>query len=57
MLWLFKINFRAFCRFLIHGNSSCRIAGKFDGGGKFGEFGELSVIRQTKTIQINTYNK
>ena len=24
--------------------------------GKFGEFGELSVIRQTKTIQISTYN-
>ena len=22
MLWLFKINFRGFCRFLIHGNSS-----------------------------------
>ena len=30
-----------------------RIVGKF-GGGKFGEFG---VIRQTKTIQISTYNK
>ena len=25
-------------------------------GEKFGEFGELSVIRQTKTIQIFTYN-
>ena len=24
--------------------------------GKFGEFGKSSVIRQTKTIQINTYN-
>ena len=24
--------------------------------GKFGEFGESSVIRQTKTIQIFTYN-
>ena len=23
---------------------------------KFGEFGESSVIRQTKTIQISTYN-
>ena len=34
---------------------SYRIAGKF-GGGKFGEFGELSMIRQTKTIQISTYN-
>ena len=22
MLWLFKINFHGFCRFLIHGNSS-----------------------------------
>ena len=22
MLWLFKINFRGFCRFLMHGNSS-----------------------------------
>ena len=28
------------------------IAGKF-GGGKFGEFGESSVIRQTKAIQIH----
>ena len=28
-----------------------RVAGKF--GGKFGE---LSAIRQTKTIQISTYN-
>ena len=25
--------------------------------GKFGNFGESSVIRQTKTIQISTYNK
>jgi len=25
-------------------------------GRKFGKFGELSVIRQTKTIQISTYN-
>ena len=25
-------------------------------GGNIGEFGELSVIRQTKTIQISTYN-
>ena len=32
-----------------------RIAGKF-GRGKFGEFGKLSVIRQTKTIQISIYN-
>ena len=32
-----------------------RIAGKF-GGGKFDEYGELSTISQTKTIQINTYN-
>jgi len=24
--------------------------------GKFGEFSESSVIRQTKTIQISTYN-
>ena len=24
--------------------------------GKFGEFGKLSVIHQTKTIQISTYN-
>jgi len=24
--------------------------------GKFGEFGESSVIHQTKTIQISTYN-
>ena len=29
------------------------IAGK-SGGGKFGEFGESSVIHQTKTIQIST---
>ena len=25
-------------------------------GGKFGEFGKSSVIHQTKTIQISTYN-
>ena len=25
--------------------------------GKFGEFGKLSMIRQTKTIQISTYNQ
>ena len=25
--------------------------------GMFGEFGESYVIRQTKTIQISTYNK
>ena len=31
------------------------IAGNF-GGGKFGEFGESSVIRQTKTTQLSTYN-
>ena len=31
------------------------IVGKF-GGGKFGEFGELSTIHQTKTIQISTYS-
>ena len=24
---------------------------------KFGEFGELSMIRQTKTIHISSYNK
>ena len=29
---------------------------KYRIAGKFGEFGELSVIRQTKTIQIFTYN-
>ena len=34
------------------------IAGKLGGGRKvFGEFGEWSAIRQTKTIQISTYNK
>ena len=32
-----------------------RIAGKFQGG-KFGEFGESSVIHQAKTIQISAYN-
>ena len=32
-----------------------RIAEKF-GRGNFVEFGELSVIHQTKTIQINTIN-
>ena len=32
-----------------------RIVGKFCGG-KLGEFGELSVIRQTKIIQLSTYN-
>ena len=32
------------------------IAGKFDGE-ELGEFGELSVIRQTKIIQISNYNK
>ena len=25
MLWLVKINFRGFCRFLIHGNLCCYI--------------------------------
>ena len=25
--------------------------------GKFGKFGESSMIHQTKTIQISTYNK
>ena len=33
-----------------------RIMGKY-GRGKFGEFGESSMIHQTKTIQISTYNK
>ena len=32
-----------------------RIARKFGGGGP-DEFGESSVIRQIKTIQISTYN-
>ena len=32
-----------------------RIVGKV-GGGKFAEFGESFVIRQTKTIQISSYN-
>ena len=36
-------------------NVAYHIAGKF-GGEKVGEFGELSVICQTKTIQIFTYN-
>ena len=30
-------------------------SGKF-GGGRSGQFGESSAIRQTETIQINTYN-
>ena len=34
---------------------SYHILGKF-GGGKFGKFDELSMIRQTKTIQISMYN-
>ena len=32
-----------------------RIVGKF-GRGKLGEFGESSVIHQTKTIQLIIYN-
>ena len=32
-----------------------RMEGNF-GGGNVGEFGESSVIHQTKTIQISTYN-
>ena len=32
-----------------------RMEGNF-GGGNIDEFGESSVIRQTKTIQISTYN-
>ena len=32
-----------------------RIAGNL-AGGKFGEFGESFEFRQTKTIQISTYN-
>ena len=39
---------------MARGHSHC-IAGMF-GGGKFGEFGESSVICQTKTIQISSYN-
>ena len=31
------------------------IVGMF-GGGKFGKFGKLSTICQTKTIQISGYN-
>ena len=31
------------------------MVGKF-GGEKFSEFGESSVIQQTKTIQISAYN-
>ena len=36
-----------------------RITGKFRRGkfGNVGEFGESSVIHQTKTIQISIYNK
>jgi len=29
---------------------------KYHIAGKFGKFGESSIIRQTKTIQISTYN-
>ena len=42
-------------RFCSPNNEEYRIAGKL-GGRKFGKFGKSSVIRQTKTIQINTYN-
>ena len=42
------------------GNLQYRIAGKFGGESlaqeEFDEFGELSVICHTKTIQISTYN-
>ena len=38
------------------GNMLYCIAGKF-GRGKFSEFAKSSVITQTKTIQISTYNK
>ena len=31
------------------------LVGKF-GGGNFGKFGKSSMIRQTKIIQISTYN-
>jgi len=34
---------------------SYHIVGKF-GRERFGKFGESSMIRQTKTIQISTYN-
>ena len=37
-------------------NSILPYSGKVWWGGKFGEFGKSSVIRQTKTIQISMYN-
>ena len=48
MLWLFKINFRVFCRFLIHGNS-CYV------------YSRTSIIRtpvchfNVKGVQINEF--
>ena len=41
----------AFRKYLI---ITYRIVGKFGGGWKFGKFGKLFMIRQTKTMQIST---
>ena len=40
----------------IAGSQQVPYRGKGLVGEKFGEFGELSVIRQTKIIQVSTYN-
>ena len=40
---------------IFHRYSYLKIA-MYHKAGKFGKFGELSMIRQTKTIQISTYN-
>ena len=38
------------------GCALCGLCGGYCIAGMFGEFGESSMIRQTKTIQISTYN-
>ena len=45
----------AFLQAWLYPSSNMPYSRKF-GGGKFGEFGESSMIRRTKTIQISTYN-
>ena len=47
---------KIYCKILQILQEKYHIEGKF-GRGKFGEFGKSFMIRQTKTIQISSYNK
>jgi len=60
--WFSVCYIRVFCRFPAYyelsylGCAVNEIASKYRIAGKFGKFGESSLIRQTQTIQISTYN-